>query len=68
MNPSNKVRNVIVTGANKGIGYAIVKGLLPLKFQCHVVLTARNEELGKAALDKIKQSAPPQCGNTVEFQ
>lgn len=44
----------IVTGGNKGIGYAIVKGLVEGgKFE-HVYLTARNPDLGRAAVEKIK--------------
>ena len=39
----------IVTGGNKGIGYAIVKGLVEnQKFET-VYLTARNPELGKVS-------------------
>lgn len=45
----------VVTGANKGIGYAIVKGLAP-KFDGLVYLTARNEELGKKALRELEEA------------
>ncbi|KAK4882200.1 hypothetical protein RN001_005519 [Aquatica leii] len=43
-----------VTGANKGIGYAIVKGLCE-NLNCKVYLTARNEILGKQAVSKLKE-------------
>ncbi len=43
----------IVTGANKGIGLAITKGLAR-KFSGDVYLTARNEERGLAAIKKLK--------------
>ena len=53
----------IVTGGNKGIGYAIVKGLVENgKFE-NVYLTARNVELGKAACEKIKK----ETGKSVLF-
>lgn len=46
-------RIAVVTGANKGIGLAIVKRLAP-QFDGLVYLTARNEELGQKALNELK--------------
>ncbi|GIY73899.1 carbonyl reductase 1 [Caerostris extrusa] len=46
-------RVAIVTGSNKGIGFAIVKALCS-KFDGDVFLTARNEERGKSAVEKLK--------------
>ncbi|XP_065208817.1 carbonyl reductase [NADPH] 3-like [Planococcus citri] len=43
----------VVTGGNKGIGYAIVKGLCK-DFPGDVYLTARNEELGLASIKTLK--------------
>ena len=43
----------IVTGANKGIGFAIVHQLCK-GFEGDVYLTARNEELGRAAVAKLE--------------
>ncbi len=43
----------IVTGANKGIGFAIAKGLAQKKV--HVVLAARNPELGEKAAAQLKK-------------
>ena len=45
-------RVAIVTGSNKGIGYATVKGLAD-KFNGDVYLTARNPELGMAAVAEL---------------
>ncbi|XP_056021696.1 carbonyl reductase [NADPH] 1-like [Ostrea edulis] len=42
----------VVTGSNKGIGYAIVRGLCK-QFQGDVFVTARNEELGKKAVQSL---------------
>lgn len=44
----------IVTGSNKGIGFAIVKGLLE-KFDGVVYLTSRDEGRGKAAVSELNK-------------
>ena len=44
----------VVTGSNKGIGLATVKGILP-KFEGDVYLTARNEERGLDAIQQLKK-------------
>jgi len=51
MDPS---KVAVVTGSNKGIGFAIVQGLCK-QFQGHVYLTARNESLGKAAVAELEK-------------
>lgn len=43
-----------VTGSNKGIGYAIVRGICK-QFKGDVFLTARNEELGKKAVQSLNE-------------
>ncbi|CAM1295025.1 Uncharacterised protein g1162 [Pycnogonum litorale] len=48
------VRIAVVTGSNKGIGFAIVKSLCE-KFNGVVYLTARDESRGKAAVDELKK-------------
>lgn len=45
-----------VTGANKGIGYGIVKGLCE-KYDGTVYLTARNVKRGEAAVAELKKVA-----------
>lgn len=64
---SSKVRNIIVTGGNKGIGYEIIKGLYSNNFSCHIILTARNEKLGQESLEKIK-SGCSSSKNSIEFR
>jgi carbonyl reductase 1 len=44
----------VVTGGNKGIGYAIVKGLCE-KFGGVVYLTSRDVSRGEAAVAKLKE-------------
>ena len=44
----------IVTGSNKGIGYAIVKGLSKI-FDGDLYLTSRNEERGMAAVKALSE-------------
>jgi len=51
----------IVTGSNKGIGFAIVKGLAKA-FSGDVYLTSRNEERGLAALKELESE-----GVSVKF-
>uniref|UniRef100_A0A1I8EAR9 carbonyl reductase (NADPH) n=1 Tax=Wuchereria bancrofti TaxID=6293 RepID=A0A1I8EAR9_WUCBA len=46
-------RVFVITGANKGIGYGIVKGLAEKLQTAIIYLTARNEKLGKESLDKL---------------
>ncbi|XP_039084902.1 carbonyl reductase [NADPH] 1-like [Hyaena hyaena] len=50
---SSHTRVALVTGANKGIGFAIVRDLCR-QFLGDVVLTARDESRGQAALQQLK--------------
>ncbi|XP_072471117.1 carbonyl reductase [NADPH] 1-like [Notamacropus eugenii] len=51
---SSHSRVAVVTGSNKGIGFAIVRELCK-KFPGDVILTARNPTLGQEAVNKLKQ-------------
>lgn len=44
----------VVTRANKGTGFAIVRELCKAKFTGDVILTARNEKLGNEAVKMLK--------------
>ncbi|MEY4518517.1 MAG: hypothetical protein RLZZ499_1116, partial [Cyanobacteriota bacterium] len=44
-------KTALVTGGNRGIGFAICQGLLTAGFD--VFLAARNQEKGQAAVDKL---------------
>ena len=62
------MKNVLVTGGNQGIGYALCKQLA-IEHNCHVYLTARNPERGQAAVSKIASaiSSAPSCKGSIEF-
>jgi NAD(P)-dependent dehydrogenase (short-subunit alcohol dehydrogenase family) len=51
MNLQFQGKRVLVTGGNKGIGFAICKGLLAAGFE--VILAARSLDKGKAAIEKL---------------
>ena len=56
MNSNRKI--VLVTGSNKGIGYGIIEILLEKKSNLRIILTSRNEELGKKAFNKLLNRYP----------
>ena len=64
---SSKTRSIIITGANKGIGYAIIDSLLKDTTSYNIILTARSVENGQKALEELKKSHP-QSSSQVSFQ
>jgi carbonyl reductase 1 len=56
----------LVTGSNKGLGFAIVHRLaMCLGNKAILILAARDEERGRAAVEKLKQI---DCGSSVVFK
>lgn len=56
---SGAVSSIVVTGANKGIGYEAVKYLAQkLPASSKIFLTARSQANGDAAIAKMKESVP----------
>ena len=55
MQSTNLLRTVIVTGANKGIGYSIVEKLLQESNPYDIILTARNPKLGEEAFGELSK-------------
>lgn len=49
---------IVVTGANKGIGFAIVDQILSHHEDCFVYLGARNAQRGEEACEKLMMSNP----------
>lgn len=45
---------VLITGANSGIGFAASSVIAKASDKYHVIMAARNEAKGKAALDGVK--------------
>lgn len=60
------ILNFQVTGANKGIGYGIVKGLCQ-KFDGIIYLTTRDEKRGQEALKSIKDVSMNVIHNILHF-
>ena len=58
MQTNNTPRTVVVTGANKGIGYAIIEKLLQGQTSYDIILAARNEKLGQEAQSALSQKYP----------
>lgn len=52
MNPQFQRKTALVTGGNKGIGFAICKGLLAAGFE--VILAARSHDRGKEAAEQLQ--------------
>ena len=51
-------RVIVITGANRGIGFELAKRLLKNPSKPNVIMTSRNETLGKAALVEILRQYP----------
>jgi NAD(P)-dependent dehydrogenase (short-subunit alcohol dehydrogenase family) len=58
-------RIALVTGANKGIGFEVVRDLARKGF--HVFLGARNEKAGQAAVEKLHSENTARSGITATF-
>ena len=49
---------ILVTGSNKGIGFGIIETLLEKKSKLRIILSARNEELGKKSYELLSSKYP----------
>jgi len=49
---------VLITGANTGLGFEIVKALVASKTLYHIIIGARSEEKAKQAISAAKEHAP----------
>ena len=47
--------NIVITGANRGLGYALIEHCLKTKNNITIIMTARNEEKGLKSFETIKK-------------
>ena len=59
---------VVVTGSNKGIGYGIIETLLEKKSELRIILSSRNEELGKKSFEELLSKYPESKDNFYYHQ
>jgi len=59
-------RTIIITGANKGIGFAIVQKLLESANSYNIIVTSRDPKLGEEAVKKLA-STQTQTGSTLTY-
>jgi len=58
---------IVLTGGNKGIGFAIAQALLSSGTPVTLYLTARSPSLGEKALAELHSTSPPAQGSTLKF-
>ena len=59
---------VVVIGSNKGIGYGIIETLLEKKSKLRIILSSRNEELGKKSYEELLSKYPESKDNFYYHQ
>uniref|UniRef100_A0A6T6NVJ0 Protochlorophyllide reductase n=1 Tax=Timspurckia oligopyrenoides TaxID=708627 RepID=A0A6T6NVJ0_9RHOD len=62
------MRRVLVTGANKGIGLAIVRGILERYQDTYVLLGSRSLDRGQEALQTLSKSSPELTSRVTVLQ
>jgi NAD(P)-dependent dehydrogenase (short-subunit alcohol dehydrogenase family) len=60
------LKNVVVTGGNRGIGKAVCQQLLEQHPDVQVVLTSRNLERGRQAADEIRKKLGSSCTGRLD--
>jgi len=63
---SSQRRTLLITGANKGIGYATVETLLSGSSPFDIILTSRNTTLGEQAVSTL-QAKHPNSSSTLAY-
>ena len=56
--PTDPRKILLITGANRGIGYSVVEKLLEKKAKIRIIMTARNDELGQEAYKTLCEKYP----------
>ena len=62
-----KSQTILITGANKGIGFAIVEALLERFPETHILFGCRNKNRSAAAIDRVKSKIPSSTGRMDEI-
>ena len=65
---SSAIKTILISGSNKGIGFGIVQALLRKEREYNVILTSRNEELGRESLTKLQEEFPEKNTNLFYHQ
>ena len=61
--PESPYRTIVITGANKGIGYAIVEKLLAEAVPYNIIITSRDQRLGDKAVSQLVAKYPDTSSN-----
>ena len=60
------IKNIMVTGGNAGIGFALCKQLV-VEHGCRVFLGSRNADKGMDAVRDIRKALSEDCSNLIEL-
>lgn len=61
------MQRILITGANKGIGLAIARGVLQHSSDTHVILGSRDASRGKAAIETLMDEQPEWGGRLTQL-
>lgn len=62
------MKSLLITGANRGIGYAIVEELLKKKYKFNIILTSRDEIKGKKSIETLLKKYPNESNHLFYHQ
>ena len=65
---SSQKRNLLITGANRGIGYGIVEKLISDPTPYNIIFTSRDETTGQKALETLKAKHPKSTSTLAYHQ
>jgi len=65
MDSHTNQRKIIVTGANKGIGYSIIETLFASNTAYDLILAARNPTLGEKAIETLRAKYPKSLSKLI---
>ena len=63
LNSLIEMKNLIVTGGNKGIGFAIANSILKRNLQYNIILTSRDKNAGMHVLNELRENFPDKQSN-----